>query len=97
MFPRLILLAAIFNPAIVLPLSIPMLILTLICLIPAIVFMQKDTEKAPTQIPLGNPLNVWNALSFAFIYTLIIYAVFYVFVFFCYSGFFNFSLFDVLG
>src|SRR5690625_427578 len=86
MFPRLILLAAIFNPAIVLPLSIPMLILTLICLIPAIVFMQKDTEKAPTQIPLGNPLNVWNALSFAFIYTLILYAVYYGNEFFGESG-----------
>lgn len=75
MFPRLILLAAIFNTEIILPLSIPMSLLTLICVIPAVWFMRKDSAEAETQIELGNPLNILNAFNFALIYVVILYAV----------------------
>lgn len=77
MFPRLALLAAIFNPAIITTLVVPLIILTLICLIPAILLIKKDTEKAATEIELGNPLNILNALTFAAIYVAILYAVYY--------------------
>lgn len=86
MFPRLILLAAIFNTAIILPLTIPMALLTLICIVPAIYFMQKDSTEAETEIELGNPLNVVNALGFALIYVVILYAVHYGNVYFGESG-----------
>lgn len=75
MFPRLIILAGIFNTAIIVPLLIPMSVLTLICIIPAIWFIRKDSVEASTEIELGNPLNVVNALSFAVIYVVILYAV----------------------
>ena len=79
MFPRLALIAAIFNPAILVPLAIPATLLTLICLIPAILFIKKNTVSADadTKIDLGNPLNMLNALSFTAIFIGILYAVHY--------------------
>ncbi len=77
MFPRLALLAAIFNTAIVAQMAIPLVILTLICLIPAVFFIQKSSEQADTEIDLGNPLNMLNALGFAVIFVVILYAVYY--------------------
>lgn len=77
MFPRLLLLAYIFNFKIVLYLIVPFTLLALICLIPAILFIKKDTENAATTIQLGNPLNILNALGFGLIYVIILFAVFY--------------------
>ena len=77
MFPRLALIAAIFNPAIAIELAIPITLLTLICLIPAFLFIKKDSEDADTKIDLGNPLNMLNALSFTAIFIGILYAVHY--------------------
>lgn len=86
MFPRLALLAAIFNTAILTTLVVPLTLLTLICIIPAMLLIKKDTEKAATEIDLGNPLNILNALGFAFIYVIILYAVYYGNEFFGESG-----------
>lgn len=77
MFPRLALLAAIFNTAVLAELAFPSIILTLICLIPAIFFIRKRTDQVATKIDLGNPLNMLNALSFTAIYIVILYAVYY--------------------
>lgn len=94
MFPRLMLLAAIFNVEIVYPLILPMLLLTLLSVIPAIFFMRekKDSEKTETNIELGNPLNVLNALSFTAIYIVILYAVHYGNEFFGESGLYYSSI-----
>lgn len=75
MFPRLALIAAIFNPKTIITLAVPVVILTLICLIPGILFIRKPSENADTQIELGNPLNMLNALTFTAIFIGILYAV----------------------
>ncbi|GJM29712.1 MAG: MgtC/SapB transporter [Cyclobacteriaceae bacterium] len=77
MFPRLALLVLIFNTAVLTYLVAPVVILTLICLIPAILFIKKDSEEAATEITLGNPLNILNALGFALTYVIILFAVYY--------------------
>lgn len=92
MFPRLALLAAIFNTSIFLELAIPLTILTLICLIPAILFIQKDSVEASTKIDLGNPLNMLNALSFTAIFIGILYAVHYGNAYFGRSGLYYSSI-----
>ena len=94
MFPRLLLIAAIFNPAIVVQLTIPVILLTLICLIPALIFIKKDSVKTEpdTQIDLGNPLNMLNALSFTAIFIGILYAVHYGNEYFGESGLYYSSL-----
>lgn len=86
MFPRLAILAYIFNSAILSYLVIPFTILTLICLISALVFIKKNTDVPKTDINLGNPLNIWNALGFGGIYVVILFAVFYGNKFFGESG-----------
>lgn len=93
MFPRLVLLAAIFNPAVIGQLAFPATLLTLICLVPAIFFIRKNKnidpnaeQQAPTEIDMGNPLNMTNALSFTAIYIVILYAVYYGNEFFGDSG-----------
>lgn len=92
MFPRLALIAAIFNTAIFIELAIPLTILTLICLIPAILLIQKDSEEANTKIDLGNPLNMLNALGFTAIFIGILYAVHYGNEFFGQSGLYYSSI-----
>ncbi len=77
MFPRLALLAALFNPALVVEMALPLILLTLICLIPAILLIKKDSKNADTKIELGNPLDILNAISFALIFVIILYAVYY--------------------
>lgn len=86
MFPRLALLAAIFNSEIISHLAFPLTFLTLICLIPSILLLKKSSGKAATEIDLGNPLDILNALSFAVIYVVILYAVHYGNVYFGESG-----------
>ncbi|QAA82002.1 MgtC/SapB family protein [Aequorivita sp. H23M31] len=92
MFPRLLLIAAIFNTAIVIKLAIPMLLLTLICLIPGILFIRKNSANADTQIDLGNPLNMLNALTFTAVFIGILYAVHYGNAYFGESGLYYSSL-----
>lgn len=86
MFPRLALLVAIFNLPVLAYLAVPLGILTLIALIPAFLMVRKDSEPSNTEINIGHPLNVLNALTFAAIYVLILYAVHYGNVFFGEKG-----------
>lgn len=92
MFPRLALIAAIFNPKTIIILAVPVVILTLICLIPGILFIRKRSENAETQIELGNPLNMLNALTFTAIFIGILYAVHYGNEYFGHSGLYYSSL-----
>lgn len=78
MFPRIGLLAALFNPNVAIALIVPLGILALTGLIPAFFLIRKKTNNtAQTEIGLGNPLNIQNALTFALIYVAILYAVDY--------------------
>lgn len=77
MFPRLALLVAIFNLPVLSHLAVPLGILTLIALIPAFLLVKGDSEPSNTEIDLGHPLNVLNALTFALVYVLILFAVHY--------------------
>lgn len=95
MFPRLALIAALFNPAVVVQLAFPVILLTLICLVPAILFIRKKSpveSEADTKIDLGNPLNMLNALSFTAIFIVILYAVHYGNEYFGESGLYYSSL-----
>jgi uncharacterized membrane protein (DUF4010 family) len=48
--------------------------------------MRKDDNKPDTDIKLGNPLNMLNALGFGVVYVIILFAVFYSNQFFGESG-----------
>lgn len=86
MFPRLVLLAYIFNAKILWYLALPFAILGLICLIVALTLIKKDSSKMNTEIKLGNPLNILNAIGFGVLFVVISYAVFYANRFFGESG-----------
>lgn len=86
MFPRLALLAYIFNNALLTYLAIPFGVLTLVCLVVSLTLIKRDTNKPDTNIKLGNPMNLLNAFGFGVIYVLILFAVFYSNEFFGESG-----------
>lgn len=81
MFPRIALLAAVFNTQVAMQMATPLIILTLASLVPAFFLIRKknnsNESETETEIELGNPLNVLNALGFALIYVTILYAVHY--------------------
>lgn len=77
MFPRLALLTYIFNSSLLNYLIVPFGIFTLICLIVSLILIKEDTHKLDTEIKLGNPMNLLNAIGFGFIYVIILFAVFY--------------------
>ncbi len=77
MFPRLALLAYIFNSSILKYLALPFGLLTLVCIITTLILMRRDDNKPDTDIKLGNPLNMLNAIGFGVVYVVILYAVFY--------------------
>ncbi len=86
MFPRLALLAYIFNNALLTYLAIPFGVLTLVCLVVSLTLIKRDTNKPDTNIKLGNPMNLLNAFGFGVIYVVILFAVFYSNEFFGESG-----------
>ncbi|TYC10587.1 MgtC/SapB family protein [Bizionia gelidisalsuginis] len=86
MFPRLALLAYIFNSTILIHLALPFGLLTLVCVIATLLLMRKDDNVPDTNIKLGNPLNMLNAIGFGVMYVVIIFAVFYSNQFFGESG-----------
>lgn len=86
MYPRLAVLAYIFNSATLSYLIIPFALLTVVCLVASLLLIRKDTEQPNTDINLGNPLNIWNAIGFGGIYVAILFAVFYGNKFFGESG-----------
>ena len=77
MFPRLSLLVYIFNRSLLTYLAIPFSLLTIICLVVSLILIQRDSKKSDTNIKLGNPLNILNAIGFGAIYVVILFAVFY--------------------
>lgn len=77
MFPRLALLTYIFNRALLTYLAIPFGVLTLVCLVVSLILIKKDVKELDTNIKLGNPLNMLNAIGFGVIYMIIGFAVFY--------------------
>lgn len=96
MFPRIALLAAVFNTQVALQMAIPLTLLALVGLIPAFLLIRKGKDskesETETEIELGNPLNVLNALGFALIYVTILYAVHYGNEFFGDSGLYYSSI-----
>ncbi|MBU2945314.1 MgtC/SapB family protein [Zobellia uliginosa] len=86
MFPRLALLTYIFNGGLLMYLALPFSLLTIICIVVSLVLIQRDTKKPDTNIKLGNPLNILNAIGFGAIYVVILFAVFYSNKFFGESG-----------
>lgn len=86
MFPRLALLAYIFNSALLKYLVLPFSILTAICIVVSLIMIKRDAKEPDTNIKLGNPLNMLNAIGFGAIYVIIGFAVFYSNEFFGESG-----------
>jgi len=86
MFPRLALLAYIFNGKIISTIVLPFGILTLVCIIATVLLIRKDGHKPDTDIKLGNPLNILSAIGFGTMYIIILFAVFYSNQFFGESG-----------
>lgn len=97
MFPRLTLLAYIFNNALLTYLALPFGVLTLVCLVVSLLLIKKDTNKPDTNIKLGNPMNLLNAIGFGVIYVVILFAVFYSDKFFGESGLYYSALIAGLG
>ncbi|MDO6472579.1 MgtC/SapB family protein [Maribacter sp. 1_MG-2023] len=77
MFPRLALLTYIFNSALFMYVAIPFAVFSVICLIVSLILIKEDTNKPDTNINLGNPMNLLNAIGFGVIYVVILFAVFY--------------------
>ena len=77
MFPRLALIAYIFNNEILKYLIIPFGLLIMVCIIATLIFMRRDGKRPETDIKLGNPLNMLNAIGFGAVYVIILFAVFY--------------------
>ncbi|WP_282180291.1 MgtC/SapB family protein [Maribacter stanieri] len=86
MFPRLALLTYIFNSALFMYVAIPFAIFSIICLTVSLVLIKEDSNKPDTNIKLGNPMNLLNAIGFGVIYVIILFAVFYSNQFFGESG-----------
>lgn len=86
MFLRLTLLTYIFNNALLKYVALPFGILTLVCVIATLLLMRGDTNTTETNIKLGNPLNILNAIGFGILYVVILFAVFYSNQFFGESG-----------
>ncbi|MGO4919590.1 MgtC/SapB family protein [Maribacter spongiicola] len=86
MFPRLALLTFIFNSALFMYVAIPFAVFSVICFVISLVLIKEDTNKPDTNINLGNPMNLLNAIGFGFIYVVILFAVFYSNQFFGESG-----------
>ncbi len=97
MFPRLILLAYIFNNALLTYLALPFGVLTLVCLVVSLLLIKRDSNKPDTNIKLGNPMNLLNAIGFGVIYVVILFAVFYSNEFFGESGLYYSALIAGLG
>lgn len=93
MFPRIFVLAALFNSKVAFAMVIPLLLLMFIGLIPSFFLIRKKSKDAAnTEIEVGNPLNIQNALTFAVIYVVILYAVHYGNEFFGESGLYYSSI-----
>ena len=77
MFPRLALIAYIFNNEILKYLIMPFGLLIMVCIIATLILMRRHGKRPETDIKLGNPLNMLNAIGFGAVYVIILFAVFY--------------------
>jgi len=77
MFPRLALLTYIFKSSLFMYVAIPFAVFSIICLIVSLILIKENTNKPDTNINLGNPMNLLNAIGFGVIYVVILFAVFY--------------------
>lgn len=77
MFVRLIVIASIFNKAILGYIIIPFGLLTIICTISSIILIKKPGEEPNSEINIGNPLNIISAIGFGLLYVIILYVVHY--------------------
>ncbi|QFZ53551.1 MgtC/SapB family protein [Oceanihabitans sp. IOP_32] len=77
MFPRLAFMVYIFNKELLVYIALPFAVLTIVCLAATFILIRKDDNKPNTNINLGNPLDILNAIGFGFIYLIISFAVFY--------------------
>jgi len=57
--------------------AIPFAVFSIICLIVSLILIKENTNKPDTNINLGNPMNLLNAIGFGVIYVVILFAVFY--------------------
>ncbi|HFE39382.1 MAG TPA: MgtC/SapB family protein [Gammaproteobacteria bacterium] len=74
MFLRIVLIASLINPALFSVLIIPLSTMTLVSLISAGIYWQKNIERLPELTPLINPLELKTALLFGAFLALIILA-----------------------
>lgn len=74
MFPRVLLVATLLEPALLAPLAAPMLIMALLVYVPAIAYwrMPNGEEGEPSASPLKNPLELRSALGFGALLALVL-------------------------
>ncbi|TPE47935.1 MgtC/SapB family protein [Maribrevibacterium harenarium] len=65
MYPRVLLVASVINPELMVPLAIPTLTMALVTYIPALWLWFKGNQSVPENIaPPASPLSLWSALGF---------------------------------
>ena len=73
MFPRIVLISSLINPALFNPLFAPMLVMTLLTLLSAAVILHKSTERTASEVThLINPLELKPALFFGALLVVVI-------------------------
>lgn len=73
MFPRMLIVASILNPALFIPLLIPALVMALFTYIPALTYAYRQSQQTKIEeVNLNNPLDIKTALFFGALLTLII-------------------------
>lgn len=74
MFPRMLVVASMFNPNLFKPMLVPVLVMALLAYLPGLSYWRSQSgSKADTMMPLENPLEVRTALSFGFLLALVMF------------------------
>ncbi|HKY69933.1 MAG TPA: MgtC/SapB family protein [Gammaproteobacteria bacterium] len=73
MYPRILLLATLINPKIFIPLSLPILIMTVLNFIPALLMTGGVLKGSYQETPLPNPMEIKPAIVFGVILTLVMF------------------------
>lgn len=72
MFPRMLLIASIFNPDLFAPMLVPAAVMALLVYLPAVLYWRSQMHrKTDTNSPLRNPLDLKTALSFGLLLALV--------------------------
>jgi uncharacterized membrane protein (DUF4010 family) len=72
MFPRMLLIASIFNPDLFAPMLVPAAVMALLVYLPGVLYWRSQTyRKTDTDSPLKNPLDLKTALSFGLVLALV--------------------------